>query len=972
MSRLLMVIGLLLVSTSVLWAPIHAEKPSGTWVHGALLGGPGFYPGATGGYDPVTAFRERQKLADRNGNGLDDSLEASLARASPGEPVGVIVVFSSRPVALGGDEDVLSRGLSRAVMLAGHAGFKLTRGAWIHAIVGFAGRISAGNLTLLSNVLRGVDIDGDGVSDSFLVSPDRMAVALNYWSSGQMGVRPVVWSSLGVRGEGVTIAVLDTGIDGVNSAFPSGKIVYWKDYTGDSNGNPRNQPYDDNGHGTHVAGSIAGYYDSMDSDGRLVFNFGISDLDWTGAPTNTWLFLRVPYMGFYVNSTGTIEIDFKWKGDTSKASSPGAFQEIGLGFCGNVTLYSCSPQLVAEASTPNSDTWYTLSYSVDGSSKYGFYTVLFKLSKDGGLAFLPVIHVPVYKEESSGVPYMAGIAPNASLAGAKVLDYSGHGSYSDIISAIDDVVANRTKVNPEIYVLSMSLGGPYDSSLDTAISNAANAGILPVVAAGNSGAGSGGAASDSPACNPYALTVAAVDAFNNVTFYSSDGGQSQSDSSVLKPDLAAPGGGYYLMVLSADTTWHDDRSNFVSTLFGTTVDIDWSDVVNVEATGYDDSTGMMGTSMATPHVSGAAALVASALIYNDSVSWSWSDYSTAGLVKTILIISTYETYPLMREPNNLSYSPTLDKGGKDIHEGYGALDARAAVELALSYGSGRALLPGSVVSTVFRDGVAYKADFQGGEWSYPAGRSVWASRVYLPVLGFTLQNGSKYNVTYVFKLVSKSSDPGNTDLDLYLYEPEGDSYGEPVVIGKSTGDMGATIELVWVNTEEHSLVVAAKRAREDSAGGPAYILVGPTLNATGYSEGSGSESYAYMGGTVVIKGFSATAADNVVIEVYDNTTGSLLDKITATPEQHPEGYSDFMVNWTVPDDPSLENHVLLFIASYNNSIGVTEGPAIDSLTVSEPPTPVPEPWWTALAIGGIIALAYIAASKVGFARLPAR
>ncbi|WP_424357054.1 S8 family serine peptidase [Methanocella sp. MCL-LM] len=60
------------------------------------------------------------------------------------------------------------------------------------------------------------------------------------------------WNS-GYTGKGVKVAVIDTGIDGSHPDLNGNKIVGWVDYT-----QGKTTPYDDHGHGTHVAGTIAG------------------------------------------------------------------------------------------------------------------------------------------------------------------------------------------------------------------------------------------------------------------------------------------------------------------------------------------------------------------------------------------------------------------------------------------------------------------------------------------------------------------------------------------------------------------------------------------------------------------------------------------------------------------------------------------------------------------------------------------
>lgn len=147
-----------------------------------------------------------------------------------------------------------------------------------------------------------------------------------------------------------------------------------------------------------------------------------------------------------------------------------------------------------------------------------------------------------------------GVGPAINLYAIKVLNASGSGYLSDVIEGIQWAVANGMQV------INMSLGADSDvQSLHDAVIAAKNAGVVIVAAAGNSGG-----FVIFPAAYPEVIAVSAIDQNNTIASWSSRGPE---------VDLAAPGVSIY------------------STYKGT---------------GYAT---LSGTSMATPHVSGAAALV---------------------------------------------------------------------------------------------------------------------------------------------------------------------------------------------------------------------------------------------------------------------------------------------------------------------------------------------------------------------------
>ncbi|ANZ40838.1 serine protease [Lentzea guizhouensis] len=158
-----------------------------------------------------------------------------------------------------------------------------------------------------------------------------------------------------------------------------------------------------------------------------------------------------------------------------------------------------------------------------------------------------------------------GVAKKVNLVGVRVLDCNGSGQYSQIIKGIDWVAQNAKKPA----VANMSLGGGADSTVDNAVKRAIAAGVTFGLAAGNN---NGDACQTSPARTPEGITVAASDSADKRSIYT--GGQASNWGSCV--DIFGPG------------------SNITSTKNG------------------GGTTSMGGTSMATPHVVGAAALYLSA------------------------------------------------------------------------------------------------------------------------------------------------------------------------------------------------------------------------------------------------------------------------------------------------------------------------------------------------------------------------
>jgi subtilisin len=177
---------------------------------------------------------------------------------------------------------------------------------------------------------------------------------------------------------------------------------------------------------------------------------------------------------------------------------------------------------------------------------------------------------------------VVGVAPGARLWAVKVLDNDGNGAVSVVIAGVDYVAAHAA----EIEVTNMSLTGyGADPGLDDAIDGAISAGVVFTLAAGNS---SGDVLWYFPAGHPDAITVSALADFDG------------------EPD--GQGSGSFSFGSPANCTENVDDSFACFSNHGWGVDI-MAPGVNIRSTVPGGGLGnKSGTSMAAPHVAGAAAL----------------------------------------------------------------------------------------------------------------------------------------------------------------------------------------------------------------------------------------------------------------------------------------------------------------------------------------------------------------------------
>jgi subtilisin len=211
------------------------------------------------------------------------------------------------------------------------------------------------------------------------------------------------------------------------------------------------------------------------------------------------------------------------------------------------------------------------------------------------------------RDDDAGV---VGVAPDATIYALKVLDHNGNGSFSGVIAALDWVVAHGVQITSNSYGSATDPG----TIVRAAFENASLRGILHVAAAGNSGNCLGtGDTVIYPAKYPSVIAVAGIDQADQAACFSSAG---------AKVELAAPGVGV------------------TSTMPGG---------------GYDT---FNGTSMATPHVSGTAALVLSRGVIDTNGNGRVNDE-----LRNILDLTAQD----------------LGTAGRDTRYGFGLVDAVAAV-----------------------------------------------------------------------------------------------------------------------------------------------------------------------------------------------------------------------------------------------------------------------------------------------------
>ena len=465
-----------------------------------------------------------------------------------------------------------------------------------------------------------------------------------------------------------------------------------------------------------------------------------------------------------------------------------------------------------------------------GRARTGFDAV-----SDGGSAADCHGHGTHVAGTAGGTTY--GVAKRVTLYAVRVLDCGGSGSYSQVIAGIDWVTANR--VLPA--VANMSLGGGYSAALNQAVTNSVASGVTYAVAAGNSAID---ACIFSPASTPSAITVAASDVSDVFAYFSNSG------SCV---DIAAPG-----------------------------VDITSAWIGSPEAT-----TTISGTSMASPHVGGAAALYLSVHPSGTptQVTAALAGSATSGVLTNVpsgtvnrllytgaAVPSTWETKPAMLTARRgvavAGATGILYAIGGNNSAG-AALNTVQAYNPSTNTWSTKASLPaarqsGNGATTI--TGTIYVAGGQDASgaltrtlYAYKSSTNIWTTKANMPAFGGCGGSAVIGGKLYVFSGCTRTNTGGQTAAGLlHRYDPGtntwatlrpapaahfqpavGSTGGKLYVVGGNNGGSGtqtSRLDVYDPATNTWSTRAAMPTARVAAAGvvaaGKLYVMGGRSSGTT--------------------------------------------------------------------------------------------------------------------------------------------
>ncbi|MFX1250120.1 MAG: Ig-like domain-containing protein [Promethearchaeota archaeon] len=556
-------------------------------------------------------------------------------------------------------------------------------------------------------------------------------------------------------------------------------------------------------------------YDSNSTDDRL-------QTTWSTTYDNTGPTAEFKIFNFFINVTsiGNINITYHW-------SKPAGADPFTRGT--RLDFYAPNGSRIARNDTINANP-FTLNLDTD---VVGLHRIEAQAYVPSGDSFrVAIVTQYPYRFINDGHARFAGVAPETKLVGVKVFNQTGSGSSSDLITGLDWVYNNAETYHIVVASMGLDLNATV-ASVDAATSKLISKGISVLAAAGNQG--QGGNYIYSPAHVDGVIAVAATNDFHTITSYSSQG---PGHGNVTKPDLAGPGGqatqGGYLQADSNDGDANGGMDDWYS----------------------DDVTAIQGTSMAVSHTAGIAAILAQ--ILGGSASWTYDSTTNSYKIKQIMMMTAWEVHG-------------TDRGNKDNVEGYGEVQADAAID---------ALTSSLTIGT---------------DVSYTLSNARYAPKVFARNVSLSASTAYTFNIAV----------PAGADFDLFLYDKDPNSNGEPVILQKSTTAATGGSELISYTPSVSGVYYLV--VKQVSGSGmftldfhpPTISITSPANNTLTESDsilvswtasdvGSGIDHYelfvndASQGTTTettLLTTLTAEGYNNVTVMVYDRANNTAQDTI---------------------------------------------------------------------------------------------
>lgn len=528
----------------------------------------------------------------------------------------------------------------------------------------------------------------------------------------------------------------------------------------------------------------------------------------------------------------------------------------------------------------------------------------------------------------------AGIAPNASIVSLSGLSTPTLelGEHADAFAAEFNMRALNMSWG---YLGGLPLGaagGRLDEVPD-AVTSMAEAGILPVAAAGNDATPASG--NGAPAVVNEAISVVSTGAWDGIAAYSSGGigGIDENDEPYMKPDVTAHGGTINVTDIAAENgdpeddvteqepdeeaaeaelepvvEWDDleeDDLDPETSVEGVTnnlpYDVELDDEVidelldaeydlgldspfrgaTREGDGRDgvrDYRGAAGTSMAAPSVAGIAGLVGDAMEFDAPDAIALEDPNNADrddvLRLKATILATASETALTATPYHRAKAPVYRFGGRDPYEGYGRANVGPAIDAVT-----RELTDGSVHGEIGLD-IPRDERAEAGYVRINEPGEITAA------VEFSHYSGGNASAT-----------KGDPHVDLFMYDAQNpdDQAGDPVIVARDAGIEGDAEASTSVSVTD----------LDANGGERVFYVVAKLVNVPGLVTGFDAQVHFDLETTFDPEGFVATGSREGDASIYTagNAARDELDVEVLFPEGEEVIVRDYVPeNWEVEEE----------------------------------------------------------------------